>query len=238
MRLIWLKAWEHIISVKKVKIVGATALLSTDRKLKIITKQLSFNFKTWKILCLGFLSRSRLTVSRPIQIGKTDNKKWLMRYTDVARMPLLSIRRDVANKEYIQWMDTHNEPATRSGYWKPGKQQNAWPQCKESFGLDLNFKAEHVVDKRFRLGDECRSVSWWIDEIADDDRVIRRYRSGDGCNRHSDSKTCEKRILTSAWQPLKCPWAVSGTCPNWLSFQRGHGTGLPAAHIPLCQSRR
>lgn len=89
-------------------------MLLFNRSKIIYHKQLT-NLKHEKILLsLAFLAGVSLTVSAQFKIGgKTINtKKVINAATDVAHAATLSDE-DVAKmaKEYIQWMDTHNEVA-------------------------------------------------------------------------------------------------------------------------------
>ena len=94
------------------------------------------------LLSLAFLAGVSLTVSAQFKIGgKTINtKKVINAATDVAHAATLSDE-DVAKmaKEYIQWMDTHNEvagPDTEMGQ----RLERLTANVKKVSGLDLNFK--------------------------------------------------------------------------------------------------
>lgn len=100
------------------------------------------------LLSLAFLAGVSLTVSAQFKIGgKTINtKKVINAATDVAHAATLSDE-DVAKmaKEYIQWMDTHNEvagPDTEMGQ----RLERLTANVKKVSGLDLNFKVYNVVD--------------------------------------------------------------------------------------------
>ena len=93
------------------------------------------------LLSLAFLAGVSLTVSAQFKIGgKTINtKKVINAATDVAHAATLSDE-DVAKmaKEYIQWMDTHNEvagPDTEMGQ----RLERLTANVKKVSGLDLNF---------------------------------------------------------------------------------------------------
>ena len=108
------------------------------------------------LLSLAFLAGVSLTVSAQFKIGgKTINtKKVINAATDVAHAATLSDE-DVAKmaKEYIQWMDTHNEvagPDTEMGQ----RLERLTANVKKVSGLDLNFKVYNVVDvNAFACGD-------------------------------------------------------------------------------------
>ena len=84
------------------------------------------------LLSLAFLAGVSLTVSAQFKIGgKTINtKKVINAATDVAHAATLSDE-DVAKmaKEYIHWMDTHNEVAGPDGTTLGTLDR----QCKKSF---------------------------------------------------------------------------------------------------------
>ena len=117
-------------------------MLLFNRSKIIYHKQLT-NLKHEKILLsLAFLAGVSLTVSAQFKIGgKTINtKKVINAATDVAHAATLSDE-DVAKmaKEYIQWMDTHNEvagPDTEMGQ----RLERLTANVKKVSGLDLNFK--------------------------------------------------------------------------------------------------
>ena len=93
------------------------------------------------LLSLAFLAGVSLTVSAQFKIGgKTINtKKVINAATDVAHAATLSDE-DVAKmaKEYIQWMDTHNEvagPDTEMGQ----RLERLTANVKKVSGLDLTY---------------------------------------------------------------------------------------------------
>ena len=127
------------------------------------------------LLSLAFLAGVSLTVSAQFKIGgKTINtKKVINAATDVAHAATLSDE-DVAKmaKEYIQWMDTHNEvagPDTEMGQ----RLERLTANVKKVSGLDLNFKVYNVVDvNAFACGDGSVRVCGGLMKIMDDDEVF------------------------------------------------------------------
>ena len=160
------------------------------------------------LLSLAFLAGVSLTVSAQFKIGgKTINtKKVINAATDVAHAATLSDE-DVAKmaKEYIQWMDTHNEVAN----------------VKKVSGLDLNFKVYNVVDvNAFACGDGSVRVCGGLMKIMDDDEVFAVIGHEIGHVVHSDSKDAMKNAyLTSAAK--NAAGAVSGTVSKLTDSQLG-----------------
>ena len=154
------------------------------------------------LLSLAFLAGVSLTVSAQFKIGgKTINtKKVINAATDVAHAATLSDE-DVAKmaKEYIQWMDTHNEvagPDTEMGQ----RLERLTANVKKVSGLDLNFKVYNVVDvNAFACGDGSVRVCGGLMKIMDDDEVFAVIGHEIGHVVHSDSKDAMKNAyLTSA----------------------------------------
>ena len=143
------------------------------------------------LLSLAFLAGVSLTVSAQFKIGgKTINtKKVINAATDVAHAATLSDE-DVAKmaKEYIQWMDTHNEvagPDTEMGQ----RLERLTANVKKVSGLDLNFKVYNVVDvNAFACGDGSVRVCGGLMKIMDDDEVFAVIGHEIGHVVHSDSK--------------------------------------------------
>ena len=163
------------------------------------------------LLSLAFLAGVSLTVSAQFKIGgKTINtKKVINAATDVAHAATLSDE-DVAKmaKEYIQWMDTHNEvagPDTEMGK----RLERLTANVKKVSGLDLNFKVYNVVDvNAFACGDGSVRVCGGLMKIMDDDEVF------------ADSKDAMKNAyLTSAAK--NAAGAVSGTVSKLTDSQLG-----------------
>ena len=154
------------------------------------------------LLSLAFLAGVSLTISAQFKIGgKTINtKKVINAATDVAHAATLSDE-DVAKmaKEYIQWMDTHNEvagPDTEMGQ----RLERLTANVKKVSGLDLNFKVYNVVDvNAFACGDGSVRVWGGLMKIMDDDEVFAVIGHEIGHVLHTDSKDAMKQAyLTSA----------------------------------------
>ena len=163
------------------------------------------------LLSLAFLAGVSLTVSAQFKIGgKTINtKKVINAATDVAHAATLSDE-DVAKmaKEYIQWMDTHNEvagPDTEMG------------QRLERLTANVN----NVVDvNAFACGDGSVRVCGGLMKIMDDDEVFAVIGHEIGHVVHSDSKDAMKNAyLTSAAK--NAAGAVSGTVSKLTDSQLG-----------------
>ena len=157
------------------------------------------------LLSLAFLAGVSLTVSAQFKIGgKTINtKKVINAATDVAHAATLSDE-DVAKmaKEYIQWMDTHNEvagPDTEMG------------QRLERLTANVNA---------FACGDGSVRVCGGLMKIMDDDEVFAVIGHEIGHVVHSDSKDAMKNAyLTSAAK--NAAGAVSGTVSKLTDSQLG-----------------
>ena len=99
-------------------------------------------------------------------------KSLLVRAADAAKAITLSDE-DVAKmaREYIQWMDTHNEvagPDTEMGQ----RLANLTKDVKVD-GLDLNFKVYNVIDvNAFACGDGSVRVCGGLMKIMDDNEVM------------------------------------------------------------------
>ena len=175
------------------------------------------------LLSLAFLAGVSLTVSAQFKIGgKTINtKKVINAATDVAHAATLSDE-DVAKmaKEYIQWMDTHNEvagPDTEMGQ----RLERLTANVKKVSGLDLNFKVYNVVDvNAFACGDGSVRVCGGLMKSMDDDEVFAVIGHEIGHVVHSDSKDAMKNAyLTSAAK--NAAGAVSGTVSKLTDSQLG-----------------
>lgn len=100
-------------------------------------------------------------------------------------------------REYIQWMDTHNEiagPETAMGQ----RLANLTKDIKVE-GLDLNLRC--ISDRRdaFACGDGMRSCLWRLDEVKDVNEVLAVIGHEIGHVLHTDSKDAMKQAyLTSA----------------------------------------
>ena len=153
------------------------------------------------LLSLAFLAGISLTASAQFKIGgKTINtKKVVGAATDVAKAITLSDT-DIANmsREYIEWMDTHNEvagPDTEMG----ARLERLTKDIKVD-GLVLNFKVYNVIDvNAFACGDGSVRVCGGLMKIMDDNEVMAVIGHEIGHVLHSDSKDAMKNAyLTSA----------------------------------------
>ena len=158
------------------------------------------------LLSLAFLAGVSLTVSAQFKIGgKTINtKKVINAATDVAHAATLSDE-DVAKmaKEYIQWMDTHNEVAG--------------PDTEMGQRLE---RLTANVKKVFACGDGSVRVCGGLMKIMDDDEVFAVIGHEIGHVVHSDSKDAMKNAyLTSAAK--NAAGAVSGTVSKLTDSQLG-----------------
>ena len=160
------------------------------------------------LLSLAFLAGVSLTVSAQFKIGgKTINtKKVINAATDVAHAATLSDE-DVAKmaKEYIQWMDTHNEvagPDTEMGQ----RLERLTANVKKVSGLDLNFKVYNVVDvNAFACGDGSVRVCGGLMKIMDDDEVFAVIGHEIGHVLHTDSKDAMKQAYEEYMAEEPCP---------------------------------
>ena len=121
------------------------------------------------LLSVIFLAGVSLTASAQFKIGgKTINtKKVVSAATDVAKAVTLSDA-DIAtmSREYIEWMDTHNEvagPDTEMG----ARLERLTKNIKVE-GLDLNFKVYNVIDvNAFACGDGSVRVCGGLRKFID-----------------------------------------------------------------------
>lgn len=154
------------------------------------------------LLSLIFLAGISLTASAQFKVGgKTINTKKLVNAaTDVAQAATLSDA-DVAAmaKEYIQWMDTHNEvagPDTEMGQ----RLEKITSGLKTINGLALNFKVYNVIDvNAFACGDGSVRVCGGLMEVMDDNEILAVIGHEIGHVVNTDSKDAMKNAyMTSA----------------------------------------
>lgn len=147
------------------------------------------------LACMAGTAQAQIRIG-----GKTINtKKVIQAASDVTKAITLSDQ-DVAemSKEYMQWMDTHNEiagPETELGARLEKLTKNIRVE-----GLDLNFKVYNVVDvNAFACGDGSVRVCAGLMKIMDDNEVLAVIGHEIGHVVHADSKDAMKNAyLTSA----------------------------------------
>ena len=153
------------------------------------------------LLSMVLVAGVSLNVSAQFKIGgkSINTKKLVNAASDVAKAVTLSDE-DVAAmaREYIQWMDTHNEiagPETAMGQ----RLANLTKDIKVE-GLDLNFKVYNVIDvNAFACGDGSVRVCGGLMKIMDDNEVLAVIGHEIGHVLHTDSKDAMKQAyLTSA----------------------------------------
>ena len=149
------------------------------------------------LLSMVLVAGVSLNASAQFKIGgkSINTKKLVNAASDAAKAVTLSDE-DVAAmaREYIQWMDTHNEiagPETAMGQ----RLANLTKDIKVE-GLDLNFKVYNVIDvNAFACGDGSVRVCGGLMKIMDDNEVLAVI----GHVLHTDSKDAMKQAyLTSA----------------------------------------
>lgn len=174
-------------------------------------------------LLLAFLAAGSFTVSAQFKIGgKSINaKKIVSAAADAAQAVTLSDA-DVAamSREYVKWMDTHNEvagPDTEVG----ARLEKMTANLKKTEGLDLNFKVYNVVDvNAFACGDGSVRVCRGLMEIMNDNEVLAVIGHEIGHVVHTDSKDAMKSAyLASAAK--NAMGAVSGTVAKLTDSQLG-----------------
>lgn len=175
------------------------------------------------LLSLAFLAGTGFTASAQFKIGgKTINtKKIVNAASDMAHAVTLSDA-DVAAmaKEYIQWMDTHNEvagPDTEMGQ----RLERITANLKKIDGLDLNFKVYNVIDvNAFACGDGSVRVCGGLMKVMDDNEVLAVIGHEIGHVVHTDSKDAMKSAyMTSAAK--NAAGAVNGVAAKLTDSQLG-----------------
>ena len=141
-----------------------------------------------------------LNASAQFKIGgkSISTKKIVNAASDAAKAVTLSDE-DVAvmAREYIQWMDMHNEvagPETEMGQ----RLVNLTKDIKVD-GLNLNFKVYNVVDvNAFACGDGSVRVCGGLMKIMDDNEVLAVIGHEIGHVLHTDSKDAMKQAYLTA----------------------------------------
>lgn len=174
------------------------------------------------LLSLVFLAGISLAVSAQIKIGgKTINtKKVVGAATDVAKAATLSDA-DIAqmSREYIEWMDTHNEVAGPDT--EKGQRLERLIKDVKVDGLDLNFKVYNVLDvNAFACGDGSIRVCGGLMEVMDDAEVMAVIGHEIGHVLHTDVKDAMKSAyLRSAAR--NAAGAAGGTVAKLTDSQLG-----------------
>lgn len=175
------------------------------------------------LVSFALLAGIGFTASAQFKIGgKTINtKKIVNAASDVARAVTLSDA-DVAamSKEYIQWMDTHNEvagPDTEMGQ----RLERITSNLKKIDGLDLNFKVYNVIDvNAFACGDGSVRVCGGLMKVMDDNELLAVIGHEIGHVVNTDSKDAMKSAyMTSAAK--NAVGAVNGVAAKLTDSQLG-----------------
>ncbi len=154
------------------------------------------------VLLTVLLTVSAITVTAQIKIGNKsiDTKKVVSAAADVVNAVTLSDA-DIAkmSREYVDWMDEHNEiagPDSEAGQ----RLERLTTNIKSEGGLALNFKVYNVTDvNAFACGDGSIRVFRGLMEIMDDDEVMAVIGHEIGHVVHTDAKDAMKNAyLTSA----------------------------------------
>ena len=174
------------------------------------------------LLSMVLVAGVSLNVSAQFKIGgkSINTKKLVNAASDAAKAVTLSDE-DVAAmaREYIQWMDTHNEiagPETAMGQ----RLANLTKDIKVE-GLDLNFKVYNVIDvNAFACGDGSVRVCGGLMKIMDDNEVLAVIGHEIGHVVHQDTKHAMKNAyLRSAAKNVA--GAVSETASKLTDSQLG-----------------
>ena len=152
------------------------------------------------LLSMALVAGVSLSASAQFKIGgkSINTKKLVNAAADAAKAITLSDE-DVAKmaREYIQWMDTHNEvagPDTEMGQ----RLANLTKDVKVD-GLDLNFKVYNVIDvNAFACGDGSVRVCGGLMKIMDDNEVMAVIGHEIGHVVHTDSKDAMKNAYLAA----------------------------------------
>lgn len=153
------------------------------------------------LLSMVLVAGVGLNASAQFKVGgkSINTKKLVNAASDVAKAVTLTDA-DVATmaREYIGWMDTHNEvagPDTEMGQRLVNLTKNV-----KVDGLDLNFKVYNVIDvNAFACGDGSVRVCGGLMEVMDDNEVLAVIGHEIGHVLHTDSKDAMKQAyMTSA----------------------------------------
>lgn len=153
------------------------------------------------LLSLALLAGISTVASAQFKIGgkNINTKKLVNAATDVAKAVTLTDA-DIAamSREYIEWMDTHNEVAGPDT--EMGQRLERLTKDVKVEGLNLNFKVYNVIDvNAFACGDGSVRVCGGLMKVMDDNEVMAVIGHEIGHVLHSDSKDAMKNAyLTSA----------------------------------------
>lgn len=152
------------------------------------------------LLSILLLAGIGLHASAQLKIGnkKIDTKKVLNAASNVASAITLSDA-DIANmsREYIEWMDTHNEVAGPDT--EKGARLARLTEDIRIDGLNLNFKVYNVIDvNAFACGDGSIRVCGGLMDVMDDEQVLAVIGHEIGHVVHTDTKNAMKNAYLSA----------------------------------------
>lgn len=163
-----------------------------------------------------------LGASAQLKIGgkSINTSKLVNAASDAAKAVTLSDA-DVAAmaREYIKWMDTHNEVAGPDT--EMGQRLEKLTKDIKVNGLDLNFKVYNVVDvNAFACGDGSVRVCGGLMKVMDDNEVLAVIGHEIGHVLNTDSKDAMKQAyLTSAAK--NAAGAASNTVAKLTDSQLG-----------------
>lgn len=173
-------------------------------------------------LSIALLIGASLTVSAQIKIGgkSINTKKVIGAAADAAKAVTLSDA-DVSEmaREYIEWMDTHNEVAGQDT--EMGQRLTRLTENIKVDGMNLNFKVYNVIDvNAFACGDGSVRVCGGLMKAMDDNEVLAVIGHEIGHVVHTDSKDAMKNAyLTSAAK--NAVGAAGGTVAKLSDSQLG-----------------
>ncbi|MCC8133053.1 MAG: M48 family metallopeptidase [Tannerellaceae bacterium] len=156
--------------------------------------------KKYLLLCM-LVAGISVSGSAQTKVGgkKIDTKKVVGAASDVAHTITLSDA-DIAriSREYIEWMDAHNEVAGPDT--EMGQRLERLTSGIQVDGLPLNFKVYHVIDvNAFACGDGSIRVCGGLMQVMEDAEVMAVIGHEIGHVVHTDVKNAMKNAyLTSA----------------------------------------
>lgn len=174
------------------------------------------------LLVMTCVAVAGLDASAQFKIGgkSINTKKLVNAASDAAKAVTLSDA-DVAAmaREYIEWMDAHNEVAGPDT--EMGKRLADLTKDIKVDGLNLNFKVYNVVDvNAFACGDGSVRVCGGLMKVMDDNEVLAVIGHEIGHVVHTDSKDAMKQAyLTSAAK--NAAGAASSTAAKLTDSQLG-----------------
>ncbi|MCD7976056.1 MAG: M48 family metallopeptidase [Tannerellaceae bacterium] len=152
------------------------------------------------LVCFALMAGISVDGSAQIKVGgkKIDTKKIVGAATDVANAITLSDA-DVAkiSREYVEWMDAHNEVAGPDT--ELGQRLQQLTSGIKIEGLDLNFKVYNVLDvNAFACGDGSIRVCGGLMHVMEDAEVLAVIGHEIGHVVHTDSKNAMKNAYLSS----------------------------------------